>query len=87
VVCDKVIGSISIVNCERPQVQVTDGVPTVQIDSSTGVSLFLPEKTAVDTDILTSKSAEMNLSVVIGEGDDIDVVRAVCRGCGQRCGG
>jgi len=47
---------------------VTGRVPSVAIDKCSGVQVFL-SKSSLETEIVTSKSSEMN--IVIPKGDDV----------------
>jgi len=62
------IAACEAVNCSSLQIQVTGRVPSVAIDKCSGVQVFL-SKLSLETEIVTSKSSEMN--IVIPKGDDV----------------
>jgi len=62
------IAACEAVNCSSLQIQVTGKVPSVAIDKCSGVQVFL-SKSSLETEIVTSKSSEMN--IVIPKGDDV----------------
>jgi len=62
------IAACEAVNCSSLQIQVTGRVPSVAIDKCSGVQVFL-SKSSLETEIVTSKSSEMN--IVIPKGDDV----------------
>jgi len=66
-VFEQIVASVEVVNCRSVKVQVTGQVPTMLIDKTDGIQIFLSE-TSLHTTIVTSKSSEMNVSVP--EGDD-----------------
>eukprot|EP00698_Gefionella_okellyi_P004164 TRINITY_DN13886_c0_g1_i1.p1 TRINITY_DN13886_c0_g1~~TRINITY_DN13886_c0_g1_i1.p1 ORF type:complete len:514 (-),score=129.23 TRINITY_DN13886_c0_g1_i1:39-1538(-) len=67
VVVEEVMGSTEVVNSDRLQLQVNGICRTVQIDSSTGISIFLTKENRQETTVVTSKSAEMNICVMEDE--------------------
>ena len=68
VLVEDVIASVDIVNSRRSQLQVTGYAPTIVIDASETITLYLPEHRAEgDTSILTSKTAEINVIRPHGE--------------------
>lgn len=62
VVFDEAISSCEIVNCNSVKVQVTVKVPAVTIDKTSGGVIYL-SKDGLDTQIFTSKSDELNVSI------------------------
>ena len=62
VLMDTVISSCETVNCKRMQVQVRGMCPSVAIDKTDGILVYLSKETAGDTTFVTSKSSEMNVS-------------------------
>jgi len=68
VVFGDAIAACEAVNCSSLQIQVTGRVPSVAIDKCSGVQVFL-SKSSLETEIVTSKSSEMN--IVIPKGDDV----------------
>lgn len=69
VVCDNVISGIDIVNSNSCQIQVLGKAPTVSIDKTDGFQLYL-SKDGLETEILTSKSSEMNILIPGAKVDD-----------------
>lgn len=68
---DNALALFEIVNSHKLQVQVVEKCPIVQIDSSTGIIVYIPEEVAADTTFVTSKSAELNINVVKDGGEDV----------------
>jgi adenylyl cyclase-associated protein len=60
IVFDAAMASVEIVNSQRVQVTCRDNVPAVAIDKTDGIVIFLP-CTSLTTEIVASKSSEMNL--------------------------
>ena len=70
IVVDSVISGIDVVNSQSCQVQILGKAPTVLVDKTDGMQLFL-SKDALDIEILTAKSSEVNV-VVPGKTDNDD---------------
>jgi adenylyl cyclase-associated protein len=68
VVFDTVVASFELVNCRSVEVQVTGKVPSIAIDKTSGCQLYL-SKDALDTEIVTSKSSEMNVLLPTSDPD------------------
>jgi adenylyl cyclase-associated protein len=66
VILDDAVASVEIVNSQRVQIQVQGYVPTINVDKTDGISIFLSEQSNVN--IVYSKSSEMN--VLVPNGDD-----------------
>lgn len=62
VVFDEAISSCEMVNCNSVKVQVNVKVPAVTIDKTSGGAIYL-SKDGLDTQIFTSKSDELNVSI------------------------
>ncbi|KCV70230.1 hypothetical protein H696_02560 [Fonticula alba] len=60
VVVDTVISGVEIVNSQSGQFQILEKCPTINIDKTDGLQLYL-SKDAIDIDILTAKSSELNV--------------------------
>jgi len=60
VVFDTVVASFEVVNCKSVEVQVQQAVPSVAIDKTSGIQLYLAE-TSLHTEIVSSKSDSMNV--------------------------
>jgi len=62
VLMDTAISSCEIVNSKRMQVQIRGICPSVAIDKTDGILVYLSKETASETVFVTSKSSEMNVS-------------------------
>ena len=61
VIFETSMASCEVVNCTRMNIYVGSKVPSVAIDKTDGIVVHLPES-SMDTNIVASKSSEMNLS-------------------------
>lgn len=62
------VTSVEVVNCKRQYINVRNSVPTLAIDNSDNVQVFLSaEAMKADIEITTSKSSEMNVQWEKGE--------------------
>lgn len=68
---DTAMASCEIVNCARMQIHCRDTVPAVAIDKTDGIVVHLP-RTSLHTEVVASKSSEMNLSWPDEEGELIE---------------
>uniref|UniRef100_A0A8C8TTS7 Adenylyl cyclase-associated protein n=1 Tax=Peromyscus maniculatus bairdii TaxID=230844 RepID=A0A8C8TTS7_PERMB len=66
-VFDNVVGIVEVINSKDIQIQVMGRVPTISINKTEGCHLYLSED-ALDCEIVSAKSSEMN--VLIPQGDD-----------------
>eukprot|EP00891_Asterochloris_glomerata_P007916 jgi/Astpho2/7916/Aster-06394 len=64
---DDIVASVEVVNSQNVQLQCTGRVPTVAVDKTDGIQLYLSEQ-SLDVAITTAKSSEINL-VLPGKGD------------------
>lgn len=71
VVFDTVVSSFEVVNCTSVEVQVTGKVPSFAIDKTSGCQVYI-SKDSLETEIVTSKSSELN--VMFPHGDDLTEV-------------
>lgn len=62
VIFDEAISSCELVNCNGVKVHILIKVPAVTIDKTSGGAIFL-SKDGLDTQIFTSKSDELNVSI------------------------
>lgn len=62
VVFDSSVSSVEIVNCRDMKIQVTGTVPTIAIDKTDGIQVYL-SKDSLNAEIITAKSSEMNICV------------------------
>jgi len=72
IVVDNVISSVDIVNSNSCQIQITGRAPTISVDKTDGVQIYL-SKEGLETEILSSKSSEMNI-LIPGAQADSDMV-------------
>ncbi len=71
------MATVEVVNCKSIQIQVMKSIPTISIDKTDGAQLFLPQETAEETEVLSSKSSEMNLNFFVKEGEGEWIEKAV----------
>lgn len=72
VVFESLVASCDIVNCNSVEVQVTGKVPSISVDKTSGAQIYLG-KDALDTEIFSSKSDQMNV-LIPGDSADADLV-------------
>eukprot|EP01138_Halocafeteria_seosinensis_P014524 gb/GECG01014827.1/.p1 GENE.gb/GECG01014827.1/~~gb/GECG01014827.1/.p1 ORF type:complete len:472 (+),score=79.15 gb/GECG01014827.1/:1-1416(+) len=70
ILCDTLISSCELVDCQRCQVQVQK-VPSLSVDKTDGLVVFLPYQSR-DTQIVTSKCSEVNISFPKGPEEEAD---------------
>jgi adenylyl cyclase-associated protein len=58
------------VNCNSVEAQVLGRVPSIAIDKTSGCQVFL-SKDSLETEIVTSKSSEMNVSFPVAGSEDV----------------
>lgn len=58
---DATMASCEIVNCQRVEIHCRQKCPAVAIDKTDGIVVYLPP-TSLDSEILASKSSEMNVA-------------------------
>jgi adenylyl cyclase-associated protein len=63
-----VVSLVDFINCKSMKAQVTDRVPTVQIEKTDGCHIYL-SPTSLDTEFITSKSSEMSVNIPFGDGE------------------
>jgi len=76
VVFENVVASFEAVNCRSIEVQVTGRVPSIAIDKTSGCQIYLG-KSALDTEIVTSKSSEMNVLIPSSDPDQDMIEMAI----------
>eukprot|EP01135_Chromosphaera_perkinsii_P005047 Nk52_evm24s311 gene=Nk52_evmTU24s311 len=74
IVFENAVSGCEMVNSQSIQVQVLGTVPTVSIDKTDGVQIYL-SKDSLDTEIVSAKSSEMNV-IIPGATEDDDWVEA-----------
>ncbi|KAM6899877.1 adenylyl cyclase-associated protein 2 [Xenentodon cancila] len=67
-VFENVVGIVEIINSKAIQLQVLGKVPTMSINKTEGCQVYL-SKYALNCDIVSAKSSEMNILVPVGEDD------------------
>jgi len=72
VVFESLVSGIDVVNSSGVEIQVTGKVPSIAIDKTSGCQLYLG-KDALDTEIISSKSSEMNVSLPGPDGDLVEM--------------
>ncbi len=68
---DSAMASCEVVNCQRMQVHCREIVPAVAVDKTDGIVIFLPIS-SLHTEVVASKSSEMNISWPDENGDLIE---------------
>lgn len=68
VVFDSLVSSAEFINCQSVQMQVLGKVPTITIDKTDGCQMYL-SKDSLSTEIVTSKSSELNVMIPKPDGD------------------
>ncbi|KAJ1518448.1 F-actin-capping protein subunit beta [Coelomomyces lativittatus] len=72
VIVDSLVTSLDVVNSQSTKLQVNGSVPTICIDKSDGVQVYL-FKDALSSEIYTAKSTEVNV-IMPSEKDELDSV-------------
>lgn len=72
VLFDDCVSACEVVNAQRLQVQCRGKVPSVAIDKTDGILIYL-SRDSLDTTIVASKSSEMNVSFPNAAGDMIEM--------------
>jgi len=72
VVFESLVSTMDVVNCNSVECQVTGKVPSISVDKTSGIQLYIG-KDALDTEIFTSKSDQMNV-LIPGATPDDDLV-------------
>ncbi|KAI8907816.1 adenylate cyclase associated N terminal-domain-containing protein [Gorgonomyces haynaldii] len=65
---DTVVSSVETVNCKSVQIQITGTAPTCSVDKTDGLQLYL-SKSALDIEIYSAKSSELNVLVPDDKGE------------------
>ncbi len=73
VIFDDAVSSCETVNSSGIKMQVNGRVPTINVDKTDGVQIFLSNE-SIATSIITSKSSEMNVCIPNKAGDDYDEI-------------
>ncbi len=63
------VSTIDVVNCKSGQLQITGRVPTISVDKTDGLQIFLSQQ-SVDVELFTAKCSEINVSIpTVGESE------------------
>jgi adenylyl cyclase-associated protein len=68
VVFDNLLSQVEVINSQSVEVQTLGSLPTISIQKTDGCQVYL-SKDALNAEIVTSKSSEMNVLVPKGDGD------------------
>jgi hypothetical protein len=68
IIVDSVVGAVEVVNCAKCQVQINGTAPTITIENSESVLLYLSEETARQLGIFTSRVSEVTVKVLDSNG-------------------
>ncbi|OZC06150.1 DE Adenylate cyclase associated [Onchocerca flexuosa] len=68
VVFDNLLSQFEVINCQSVQIQTLGTMPTLSIQKTDGCQVYLSEN-AINAEIITSKSSEMNVLVPGADGD------------------
>jgi len=63
IVFDDIVSLVEFINCQSIQAQPMGKVPTITIDKTDGIQLFL-RKESLDVELVSAKSAEINVCVI-----------------------
>ncbi|EJW85844.1 adenylyl cyclase-associated protein [Wuchereria bancrofti] len=69
VVFDSLLSQLEVINCQSVQIQTLGAMPTLSIQKTDGCQVYL-SKSAINAEIITSKSSEMNVLVPGAEDGD-----------------
>uniref|UniRef100_A0A8R1TRR8 Adenylyl cyclase-associated protein n=1 Tax=Onchocerca volvulus TaxID=6282 RepID=A0A8R1TRR8_ONCVO len=69
VVFDNLLSQFEVINCQSVQIQTLGAMPTLSIQKTDGCQVYL-SKSAINAEIITSKSSEMNVLVPGAEDGD-----------------
>lgn len=76
IVLDSTLSTIDVINCKSVQAQILGTTPTISIDKTDGMNLFLNPK-CLDIQVYSSKSSEMNISIPGATSEDDYVERPI----------
>ncbi|KAH7637072.1 adenylate cyclase-associated protein-like protein [Dermatophagoides farinae] len=71
IIFDNVLSVLEFINCQRVQAQVNGVVPTITIDKTDGIEVYLSNE-SLQCEIVTSKSSEINISILNASGDYVE---------------
>ena len=73
IIFEDVVASFEITNCDRVQVQVNGAAPTMMVDKSSRVTIYLQTQASHNTEIITSLADQVNVVVAKGEADPLEL--------------
>lgn len=65
------MATVEVVNCQRMEIHCREKVPSVAIDKTDGIVVYLPS-TSLDSSVVASKSSEMNIAFPDANGDLVE---------------
>ncbi|OTF80217.1 adenylyl cyclase-associated protein 1-like protein [Euroglyphus maynei] len=71
IVFDSIVSFVEFINCRQIKAQAMESVPTITIDFTDGVELYLG-KQSMNVEIISSKSSSINVSVPESNGDYVE---------------
>ncbi|MCP9257264.1 Adenylyl cyclase-associated protein [Dirofilaria immitis] len=69
IVFDSLLSQLEVINCQSVQIQTLGAMPTISIQKTDGCQVYL-SKSAMNAEIITSKSSEMNVLIPSAEDGD-----------------
>jgi len=73
VIFEDVVASFEVTNCDRVQIQVNGASPTIMIDKSSRVTLYLQSERSQHAEIITSLADQVNVVVPRGDNDPLEL--------------
>jgi adenylyl cyclase-associated protein len=73
IVFDAAVATAGLVDCKRVKIQVKDRVPSISIDKTDGAVVYLSYASRA-TELVTSKSSEINVSFPVSDAEDAEWV-------------
>lgn len=67
-VLETALSTVDIINCQSVKLQMTEKVPSINIDKTDGAMIYLSAE-SLDTQFVTAKSSEMNILVPQADGE------------------
>lgn len=71
-VFDDLVSCVEFINCQSMQAQSMGKVPTVNVDKTDGLQLYL-SKDSLNCEVITSKCSEINISIPKPNGDFVEI--------------
>ena len=73
IVFDSLLSTSAFVNCESIRAQVNGTVPTISVEKTDGVQLYINEKSLMKTQIISAKSCQINICIMKEDGDIMEI--------------